>query len=84
MDGGLRAGRATSWLAGRMWVGRGSSRFGGNLGRISRDKLRQLRRPTHKSDGHCKSNFQWRNKSSQKWKNNYRAYHGRPWWRRWR
>ncbi|TDU73583.1 MULTISPECIES: hypothetical protein [unclassified Streptomyces] len=56
MDGGIRAGRATSWLAGRMWVGRGSSRFGGNLGRISRDKLRQWRRPTHKSDGHWKSN----------------------------
>ncbi|THA28868.1 DNRLRE domain-containing protein [Streptomyces sp. A1547] len=84
MDGGIRASRATSWLAGRMWVGRGSSRFGGNLGRISRDKLRQWRRPTHKSDGHWKSNFQWRNKSSQKWKNNYHVYHRRPWWRRWR
>ncbi|WP_308189029.1 RHS repeat-associated core domain-containing protein [Streptacidiphilus sp. ASG 303] len=79
MDGGIRASRATSWLAGRMWTGRGSRSFGKKLGRISRDGLRQWRRPQHKSDGHWKSNFQYRKSPKGKWKNNYHVYH-RRWW----
>ncbi|MGW1767905.1 RHS repeat-associated core domain-containing protein, partial [Streptomyces sp. NPDC002073] len=82
MSGGIRASRATSWLAGRMWVGRGSRSFGQGLGRISRNGLRQWRRPQYKADGHWKSNFQYRNSGKGKWKNNYHVYHRRPWWRR--
>ncbi len=81
MDGGIRASRATSWLAGRMWVGRGSRTFGtkaGGRGRISKNGMRQWRAPERKSDGHRKSNFQWRTKKG-KWKNNYHVYH-RRWW----
>ncbi|MBT2469921.1 RHS repeat-associated core domain-containing protein [Streptomyces sp. ISL-66] len=79
MGGGIRASRATSWPAGRALVGRGSRSFGQGLGRISRNGLRQWRRPQMKADGFRKPNFQYRSSAKVKWKNNYHVYH-RRWW----
>nr|WP_245877225.1 DNRLRE domain-containing protein [Streptomyces glaucescens] len=78
MGGGIRSTRATSRLAGRMWVGRGAKRFRtdhGGRGYISRDRTRQWRAPERKADGHWKSNFQWREGRKGKWPNNYHVYH---------
>lgn len=69
MAGGIKATRATSWLAGRMWTGLGSRST--PVGRISANGLRQYRSPTHKQKlGRVQSNFESR-PAKGKWPNNF-------------
>lgn len=76
MSGGVRATRATSWLAGRMWTGSGS-RTTSIGGRMSRDGLRQWRPMTFKRNlGYAQSNFESRAVPRGRWTNNY---HVRKW-----
>ncbi|HVL91027.1 MAG TPA: RHS repeat-associated core domain-containing protein, partial [Actinomycetota bacterium] len=75
MAGGIRATRATSWLAGRMWTGIGSRSTA--VGRVSSNRLRQYRNPAFKSRlGIAQSNFESRAATSGRWSNNY---HVRIW-----
>ncbi|HVM28505.1 MAG TPA: PA14 domain-containing protein [Mycobacteriales bacterium] len=70
MAGGIRATRATSWLAGRMWTGVGSRST--PVGRISSDGLRQYRTPKFKpKQGKVQSNFESRSSPKGRWLNNY-------------
>ena len=74
-SGGIKATRATSWLAGRMWTGLGS-RTTSIGGRISRDGLRQWRPPTFKPKLQAyQSNFESRFASKGQWLNNYHVRH---------
>ena len=82
MAGGIRATRATSWLAGRMWVGRGSRAMSNGAGRISRDGTRQWRRMTYKHKSRrTQANYESRSGSKGRWTNNYHVdrspYRGR-------
>lgn len=70
MAGGIRATRATTWLAGRMWTGAGARTT--PVGRISADGLRQYRGPAFKSKlGRVQANFESRPGPSGKWTNNF-------------
>ncbi|GAB2696234.1 PA14 domain-containing protein [Thalassiella azotivora] len=77
MGGGIRSTRATSRLAGRMWVGRGSRQTSIG-GRMSRDGRRQWRPPSYKPKiGSYQSNFESRAAAKGRWTNNYHVYHRR-------
>ena len=71
MAGGVKATRATNWLAGRMWVGRGSRRMSSGMGRVSKDGLRQWRSPAYKKQfRQYQSNFESRYGPRGRWPNN--------------
>ena len=89
VSGGLRATRATSRLAGRMWTGgRASWRAGDRGGRrlFSRNGRRQYRPAAYKGERHgWQSNFESRSGSRGRMTNNYHVYHRKPrkwapWW----
>ena len=70
MAGGIKATRATTWLAGRMWTGAGSRSTA--VGRISADGLRQYRSPAFKAKlGRVQANFESRAVAKGRWPNNY-------------
>jgi RHS repeat-associated protein len=82
LAGGIRATRATSWLAGRMWVGRGYSVRQADQGMrlFSRSGLRQYRAPAYKgSRWGYQSNFESRPGASGPMLNNFHVQHRRFW-----
>lgn len=71
MSGNVRASRPTAWLAGRMWVGKGSRRTSIG-GRISADGTRQYRPMTRKiKRGRTQANYESRSGNKGRWSNNY-------------
>jgi RHS repeat-associated protein len=71
MAGGIRATRATTWLAGRIWTGAGS-RTTSIGGRMSQNGLRQWRPMSFKPKlGIHQSNFESRPAPKGPWTNNY-------------
>ncbi|ONI83265.1 hypothetical protein ALI22I_32470 [Saccharothrix sp. ALI-22-I] len=82
LSGGIRATRATTWLAGRMWVGRGATKRVADTGYrlFSKNGLRQYRPPAYKGKkwGY-QSNFESRSGSKGKMTNNYHV-NNRRWW----
>ncbi|QFZ24798.1 hypothetical protein EKG83_40080 [Saccharothrix syringae] len=82
LAGGIRATRATTWLAGRMWVGRGATKRAADTGYrlFSKNGLRQYRPPAYKGKkwGY-QSNFESRAGTRGKMTNNYHV-NNRRWW----
>ncbi|MGY0234097.1 discoidin domain-containing protein [Longispora urticae] len=89
MSGGMRATRATSWLAGKMWVKRGAKKARtdwGGVRSVSKNKLRQHRSSEYKKKLNVwQSNFESRAGVKGKMTNNYHVSHRKPrkwapWW----
>jgi RHS repeat-associated protein len=80
--GSIRATRATSWLAGRMWVGRGSRVISSGGGRISSDGHRVYRFMKYKKiSRRTQANYEHRASNRGSFENNYHVerwpYRGR-------